>query len=238
MAATVDIHALVGAYALDAVDDIERAAFERHLRDCESCTTEVAELRETTAWLAQPVAEAPPPRMRDAVLARVHSTPQERPKAAPASGRSGRRSLVRTWIVGVAASVVFAGAASAGTYAITQQQYAAQSASIDAVLAAADARLVSTQVEGGVVTMVYSPSRDAGVAVLNGLKKPEGSYQLWMISTSSSGDESYRPLDVTDSGSGRFYVKGLAPGFGVSKEPRGGSKTGRPTEAVGGLKLR
>ena len=33
MAETVDIHALAGAYALDAVDDLERAAFDRHLRD-------------------------------------------------------------------------------------------------------------------------------------------------------------------------------------------------------------
>ena len=27
-----DVHSLSGAYALDAVDDLERAAFERHLR--------------------------------------------------------------------------------------------------------------------------------------------------------------------------------------------------------------
>ena len=36
-----DIHALSGAYAVDALDDLERAQFERHLRDCESCSREL-----------------------------------------------------------------------------------------------------------------------------------------------------------------------------------------------------
>ena len=29
-----EIHALSGAYAVDALDDLERAAFERHLGEC------------------------------------------------------------------------------------------------------------------------------------------------------------------------------------------------------------
>jgi anti-sigma factor RsiW len=37
-----DIHALSGAYAVDAVDDIERASFERHLASCPTCRAEVA----------------------------------------------------------------------------------------------------------------------------------------------------------------------------------------------------
>jgi anti-sigma factor RsiW len=37
-----DIHALGGAYALDAVDDLERVAFDRHLAECETCALEVA----------------------------------------------------------------------------------------------------------------------------------------------------------------------------------------------------
>ena len=47
-----DIHALSGAYAVDAVDDIERASFERHLASCPTCRAEVASLRETSALLA------------------------------------------------------------------------------------------------------------------------------------------------------------------------------------------
>ncbi|MYS39774.1 anti-sigma factor, partial [Streptomyces sp. SID5998] len=40
---TTDLHALTGAYALHALPDDERAAFERHLTGCSSCAREVAE---------------------------------------------------------------------------------------------------------------------------------------------------------------------------------------------------
>jgi len=49
-----DVHALAGAYALDALTELERAAFGRHVADCESCTVEVAELSETATRLAAP----------------------------------------------------------------------------------------------------------------------------------------------------------------------------------------
>ena len=47
-----DIHALAGAYVLDAVNDVERAAFTRHLSQCNACVSEVTELREAVAILA------------------------------------------------------------------------------------------------------------------------------------------------------------------------------------------
>ena len=40
-----DIHGLTGAYAVDAVDDVERARFEAHLADCPQCQAEVTTLR-------------------------------------------------------------------------------------------------------------------------------------------------------------------------------------------------
>ncbi len=40
-----DVHALSGAYAVDALDDLERAHFERHLADCADCQAEVASLQ-------------------------------------------------------------------------------------------------------------------------------------------------------------------------------------------------
>ncbi|WP_426509232.1 anti-sigma factor [Dactylosporangium sp. McL0621] len=232
MTGAVDIHALVGAYALDAVDDLERVAFERHLRDCPACSAEVAELRETATRLAGPVAEAPPPRLRGAVLAQIASTPQERIRPAPAQRREPGRW--RTWVASAAAAVLFAGGVSTGTWALTRQHYAS-SASIDAVLAAADAHLVSQEVEGGRITMVVSPSHNAGVALLSGLRKPDGAYQLWMVDPAASA---YRPVGLTEAGSGRFYIEGLEPAFGLSKEPKGGSTTGTPTEIVGKLNLR
>nr|BFE64128.1 hypothetical protein GCM10020063_086540 [Dactylosporangium thailandense] len=209
----VDIHSLVGAYALDAVDDLERVAFERHLRDCPTCAVEVAELRETAARLAEPVAEAPPPRLRDSVLARVAHTPQERSKQP--AGRRAEPGRWRPWIA--AAAVLFAAGVGTGTWALTRQHFINQTSQVDAVLAAADAHAVTQDVEGGRITMIISPSHDAGVALLSGLTPPgpDESYQLWMI------DSGFRQVGEATTGSGRFYVKGLTPKFGLSRERKG-----------------
>jgi len=66
-----DIHHLTGAYALDAVDDIERARFEQHLAECEDCRLEVASLREAAGLLSETTAVTPPPALRESVLAAV-----------------------------------------------------------------------------------------------------------------------------------------------------------------------
>lgn len=40
----MDIHSLLGAYALDAVDADEREVFERHLATCDACWDELPSL--------------------------------------------------------------------------------------------------------------------------------------------------------------------------------------------------
>lgn len=50
---------VLGAYALDAVDDDERERIERHLAECPRCRAEVAEHREVASFLAQSGADAP-----------------------------------------------------------------------------------------------------------------------------------------------------------------------------------
>ena len=66
-----DVHALSGAYAVDALDDIERAQFERHLAECPACTAEVQSLRETAALLAETTAIAPSKELRARILADI-----------------------------------------------------------------------------------------------------------------------------------------------------------------------
>ena len=66
-----DIHALSGAYAVDALDDVERERFERHLAECSTCRAEVAELAAAAAELAVLTELAPPAGLRTSVMAEV-----------------------------------------------------------------------------------------------------------------------------------------------------------------------
>jgi anti-sigma-K factor RskA len=236
MTETVDIHALAGAYVLDAVDDIERAAFDRHLRDCATCAIEVAELKETATWLSYPVAITPPPGMREAVFARVANTPQERARRA-APSTSARRGRWQRWAVAAVAASVLGVGVGTGTWVVADQGARAQrqiNAQMQAVVSAPDAQLVNKDLPGGGrISFVVSPSRDAGVAVLSGMP-PAGVdkiYQLWMVRGSTTNAIPVGTLD----GDGTKYIDGLqgANQFAVSREPAGGSAT--PTDIIGGV---
>lgn len=64
-----DIHSLVGAYAVDAVDQSERARFEAHLATCAECRAEVDSLRGAATSLAA-IADTPAPASLKAALMR------------------------------------------------------------------------------------------------------------------------------------------------------------------------
>jgi anti-sigma factor RsiW len=64
-----DIHSLVGAYAVDAVDDSERAGFEAHLATCAECRAEVDSLRGAATSLAA-IGDTPAPASLKAALMR------------------------------------------------------------------------------------------------------------------------------------------------------------------------
>lgn len=229
-----EIHALAGAYVLDAVDDVERAAFVRHLAGCESCTLEVAELREAAARLAEPTWSVPPPRLRDEVLATARRTPQERP------GRVGTRAPTR-WrrtVAAVAAGILAVGAGTA-TWLVQEQRVRdehaatvaarAETERIRAVLAAPDAVVRSAVVPaGGRVTVVTSTGRDEGVVALAGLATPASgrAYQLWLISGGTAVSAGVLPAgrNAATVLIGGVRGKGVV---GVTEEPAGGS--GQPT---------
>ena len=81
-----DIHKLTGAYATDAIDEVERARFEQHLATCEDCRAEVAELREAAARLAEITATTAPASLRSSVLAGIS---QVRPLPPVTPGATG-----------------------------------------------------------------------------------------------------------------------------------------------------
>ena len=193
-----DLHLLAGAYALGALDEAERDAFERHLADCESCAVEVAEFRATGARLALAASRTPPPELKRQVLARIaevhQDAPEVTPEAAPAvapeveagpavrSARPGPSRARRATVFALAASVV--AAAGLGGVAVWQyeravdahhqaQQAQADAARIAAVLSAPDAHAVVGAVGGpaqGVrATVVSSHSQDRAVFLTAGL---------------------------------------------------------------------
>jgi len=227
-----DIHTLAGAYALDAIDPLERARFGRHLAECPSCAAEVAELTETMAAFSGATTEAPPAGLRAAVLARSAATPQTQP-AEPR--RAVRRPAGRwpRWAAAAAAVIALAGAGAVG-YGIAHHpatpgstRVSAEDKQIAAVLGARDARVDSVRVAGGgQVAVVSSDSLNEAVAVLTRLPSPGAgdAYQLWVIS-----DGTPRSAGVLAAGrtGGTELVSGVrgAQLIGVTREPAGGSRT-------------
>ena len=91
-----DVHKLTGAYATDALDDAERAAFEQHVATCEDCRAEVQELLEAAARLAETSATSAPASLRSSVLAgisQVRPLPPLTPEQAPATDRRDAHEL-------------------------------------------------------------------------------------------------------------------------------------------------
>jgi anti-sigma-K factor RskA len=244
---TGDIHALAGAYALDALTEIERASFDRHAAECDVCAIEVAELQETTAKMADATWSVPPPRLRRAVLDEVARTPQvagrrrEDTRVAQAAATRWRRRTA----LAVAAGILVAGGGVA-TWSIARDQIndrdniiadeRRQAQQISNVLSAPDAKLS----RNGQLSIVTSAANDSAVAVVDNLG-PAGAgqvYQLWMI-----GGDGPKPDQVMRPGQqgGTFLITKNVTGatqFAVSREQAPGSRTGQPTlPAVAGVSL-
>ncbi|MGY2701033.1 anti-sigma factor [Nocardioides sp. HB32] len=175
-----DIHALSGAYAVDALDGLERAAFERHLAECPECRAEVAGLREAAGLLAETTPVEPPAELRAAVLAGIGSIrplPPEVPVARPRPRRTAR------WLVAAAAAVLLAGG---GAVAWQQPWSDTSQGSVpiaDQVLHASDAKSTSLDFPGGAkATVTHSDGLDKAVIVTKDMPAPPDGkvYQLWL----------------------------------------------------------
>jgi anti-sigma factor RsiW len=229
---TTDLHSLSGAYVLDAVDDIERAAFARHMATCEACATEVAELREVVARLGATVEEPPPPALQARVLAEVSQTRQLDP--APTRSRTvstGEQRWRRAAIAAIAAGLV----AVAGTYTVMDSQLGQEHADVQAlrsereriyaVMNASDVRMRGADVPGGGrMAAAVSNSEQEGVAMLAGLPAPPSGevYQMWLI----AGGNSTSAVVLQPGVSGGTMLFRWAPDFdefGITIEPVGGS---------------
>jgi anti-sigma-K factor RskA len=103
-----DLHDLTAAYALDALDEDDRRAFEEHLGDCDDCRTELASLGETVGALALATeGPVPAPDLRDRIVSAVRA---EQPNVV---AMRPRRTRVYAAVV-VAAAVALAIGLSVG----------------------------------------------------------------------------------------------------------------------------
>ena len=245
-----DLHLLVGAYAVHALDTAEAAGFESHLAGCASCIRELAALRAAAAELGAATDEAPPASLRASVLSAAAATPQL--PAAPGSTspaepgaatgpadpagpevvrlRPARRAGQQLFAVAAATLLVVAGALGwrAATLSHDLDRVQAASAQMSAVLTAPDANKVSGPFAGGGRgTVVASALLDQAVIVTDGLPEaPPGKvYQLWFM----SGSGAATPAGFVAPGAGGQVSQplsgpmGAAAAVGVSIEPAGGS---------------
>lgn len=232
---TADIHTLTGAYAVNALPDDERRVFERHLADCGACRHEVAELRATAARLGRAAAEAPPPGLRDRVLAAADTTRQLPPTPVPPArhvapeGRTRGAAWV-TWLGGAAAAVlataaVFLGGMTANLDNRIDRLQAANERLVE-VLSAPDATTVAMQGPSDAsARVVLSPSRSEAIFVASGLPAvPEDRiYELWLISADTATPAG---LVRPDDGRAHHVMTGdltQVSAIGVTVEPAGGS---------------
>lgn len=231
-----EIHTLAGACALDALTEIERAGFARHVAECPSCAAEVAELTETASRMSAAAWEAPPPRLRDAVLAEVARTRQATGGQAGRADRAGNTEA-RVWRRRTAAAVAAGLIALGGigtVWAVQEQrvrdaQLAAEQAQsvqarLGAIVAAGDAQTRTARVGDGIVTVAMSHRLDDAVVLLQNLPAPPNGkvYQLWLIEGAKPTSVGVMALGQR-SGSVLINAVGRADTLGVTLEPAGGS---------------
>ncbi len=179
----IDVHHLAAAYALDALDQREREAFEAHYEKCDVCRADVLAFRETMSHVATSLATPPPPSLKDRVLADIAATRQLSPLVVAPAAMS-RRPKVSWPMLAAAAAVLIA--LVVGVVAFTGGSDDTFNDELALVLEQPDARMIDLEVQGdhqGTFKVAWSPSM--GQAVLMGEDLPTApdgkAYELWLV---------------------------------------------------------
>ncbi|MDQ2852089.1 MAG: anti-sigma factor [Actinomycetota bacterium] len=219
-------HIDVVGYALNAVDDLERVRYERHLRECSECREEVAEMNEVTAMLALDAPEVTPSAaLRVNLLEQIQNVPQDAPQdirathsaQASRSGR-GRRALIGL----VAAAAIVVGGASVAKVAPWSNSSSSTTNAAARIAKAPDAVRKTAPFRGGTITVVMSRSMNQAVATLDKVAAAgdKTTYQGWYIK--SDGPTSAGVLMPSGQSVLASKLSGASE-FDITIEPAGGS---------------
>lgn len=236
---SVDVHALVGAYALNALPPDEAAAFAVHLADCVPCQLDVADLQATAARLGAAVAEEPPAGLRARVMNVVRNTRQSPPlthqqRADAGAGEAatplGRSTRTRHLLLSAAAVLVILGLGALALRPVLDHSATTEADNhVMAVMHAPDARTSTTDVRGGGSITVIS-SRTMAAAVVMGDRLPpvgrDHDYQLWLIDRAGNARSTGMLIDGSrPQHTGPMMLEGVRPGdhIALTMERDGGS---------------
>lgn len=219
-----EIHALSGAYAVDALDDLERARFEEHLAACAECRAEVASLQDATLLLSELSETAPPAELRAKIL---HDIKTVRPLPPVVARLEARRPRRWSGLVAAAAAAVIA--VGGGTFAWQQASDDSTSVRLSAaeqVIASQDVERVDVDLPGGAHATVYR-SVALGKAALETSDMPAPPsgrvYQLWLQKAGRMVPAGVMPVRSDQ----RLVISGSADdatAVGITVEPAGGSE--------------
>ena len=193
-----DVHISSGAYALNALDDQERAACETHLAQCAECRAEVASFIDTATRLASTSEVAPPPELRSRILSGIS---QVRPLPPPDAGKHRgdeteavaetttdnvvpiRRQRWVPRLVAAAAVVIALGGGAAVWHPWDGPGTQQALSPVDQVLQAPDAVSATKHLAiGGEATVVRSVSQRRAVMTVSDMPVPPTgkAYELWL----------------------------------------------------------
>lgn len=213
-----EIHALSGAYAVDALDEHERALFERHLAECADCRDEVDSLRAAAASLAETTAVAPPAHLRADVLDAIGKVRPLPPLPRQLDRADGRGRRFRGLLAAAAAVAVV------GTGVVVSQPWEDEPGTFDRVVAASDVDTVTVPMDGGKVTVHRSESVGRAVLEADDMPAPPKGkvYELWL-----QVDGAMVPAGLIETaGEQELVLTGdasEATAAGITIEPDGGS---------------
>ena len=211
---------MAAPFVLNAMDDLERIHFERHLAGCTECSAEVAALREGLDALAESDAADPSPSVRVAVLDQIETIEQVAATHRGAPAQKSRRgalaavAAITALVIGIGAIVLNSGGHP-----------------IDELRAQPDTQVVAVErtesyVGSGSAEAVVSGDGETIYLQISDLERTDSGsvYAAWIIGDSGPVPAGFFSPD--DDGLVVLALEGsAAPGvlIGVTIEPAGGS---------------